>query len=644
VILHKLIIRFIRHKDDIGFYRIQAQDTVRWLEKAGVRLDSDVSVLDLGCGHGLIGGGLIEKGCKVTFADEQNWLLPQYGDEEFRTVNIEEDDIGLIGKYDLVICSNVLEHVANAGKFVESIDRLLKPGGRFYLSWTNWLSPWGGHEYSPFHYLGRRRGHLVYDRVVKHPRKHTPYENLFPTSIGKILGAFRRNPELRVLAVAPRYYPEFSFVMRVPLIREFMAWNCAILLERAEGDRGLRGEMENGKSTTMNDQRAGRNGGRPQTRILALLWHAPHYVISAGGFKRTYEIFKRVPADASIVAIDNSPSFLADIEGDGLRVIEYRVPQLVRRLEQQHFIVERLAEWMVSTLLITLECVRLRLRGERFDVIFVPSSEQLPALLGGIVARFLFNTKLVACNMNIEWFSQRARPLVIRAHNQADLLITLSRDLRKTLRHSGTGIPVVINGVGLDTQCIERALAGAPEEKLYDAVFVGRHDREKGILDLIEIWSMVAEQRPGAQLVMVGSCNPVNNAILTAQIARFGMADNITLAGVVDEVEKFGIMKSSRLCLFPSHMEGWGIVPQEALACGLPVLIYDLPVYRENIRDCDAVFAVPVGDVSAMAETALSLLAEDRLEQYEDSGPLCVSQFCWDAVARREFDILAGTE
>lgn len=394
----------------------------------------------------------------------------------------------------------------------------------------------------------------------------------------------------------------------------------------------------------MSDQYRQGQGGGPRTRVLALLWHAPHYVISAGGFKRTYEIFKRVPADVSIVAIDNSPSFLADIAGDRLKVIEYRVPELVRRLEQEHFIVERMAEWLISTLLITMACLKLRLQGERFDVIFVPSSEQLPALLSGIIARFLFRGRLVACNMNIEWFSERARPLVIRAHNQADLLITLSRDLRKILRHSGVGVPVVINGVGLDTESIERALAGAPEGKRYDAVFVGRHDREKGIMDLVEIWSLVARRRPGAQLVMVGSCNPINNAILTDQIARFGMEKNITLAGMVEEEEKFLIMKSSRLCLFPSYMEGWGIVPQEALACGLPVLVYDLPVYRENIRDCEAVFPVPVGDIPAMAGMAVSILAEDSFEQYERSGPLGVSQFRWDAVARREFDILAGRE
>jgi len=41
-------------------------------------------------------------------------------------------------------------------------------------------------------------------------------------------------------------------------------------------------------------------------------------------------------------------------------------------------------------------CARLRLENERFDVIFVPSSEQIPALLAGIFARFIFRVPLVA--------------------------------------------------------------------------------------------------------------------------------------------------------------------------------------------------------------------------------------------------------
>jgi 2-polyprenyl-3-methyl-5-hydroxy-6-metoxy-1,4-benzoquinol methylase len=232
MILHKLIIRFLKHKDDVGFYRIQAEDTVRWLEKVGVELDSGLTALDLGCGQGLIGGELMKRGCRVSLADENSWLLPEYADADFHEIDIEKDDLGRLGTYDLVISSNVLEHISDPRLLIDSIDGLLKPGGLYYLSWTNALSPWWGHEFAPLHYLGARRGARIFDRLSKRERKHTPFVDLFPYSITRILKTVRARPGLEVVAVVPRYYPEFSLLMRIPVLREFAAWNCVILLKK----------------------------------------------------------------------------------------------------------------------------------------------------------------------------------------------------------------------------------------------------------------------------------------------------------------------------------------------------------------------------------------------------------------------------
>jgi hypothetical protein len=35
-----------------------------------------------------------------------------------------------------------------------------------------------------------------------------------------------------VVRVVPRYYSELSFIMLIPLLREFLAWNCAVLIQR----------------------------------------------------------------------------------------------------------------------------------------------------------------------------------------------------------------------------------------------------------------------------------------------------------------------------------------------------------------------------------------------------------------------------
>lgn len=235
VLIHKLFLRYFKHGDDADFFLLQAQDAVGWLERNGVSLGDDTSALDLGCGFGLFGRELAGRGCRVSYADVEMLLLPEIEPEAFYQVDISVDDLGSMGTYDLVISSNVLEHISRPGHFISNVHRLLKPGGRLYLSWVNWLSPWGGHHFSLFHYLGPRYGHLVYDRVVGRPRAHTPYVNLFPTTIGGTLKMIEANPALRIVKVFPRYYPELGFITRLPVLREFLTGNCAILIERAPG-------------------------------------------------------------------------------------------------------------------------------------------------------------------------------------------------------------------------------------------------------------------------------------------------------------------------------------------------------------------------------------------------------------------------
>lgn len=233
MIIHRLIAQFLGHRDDADFYVLQAKDAVRWIEKAGVPLTPATSVLDLGCGHGLLGLQFAQRGCPVTYADEGNYLLPEIPAQNLKLINLDQDDLRRLGHFDLVICSNVYEHLAKADAFIDAMGTILKPGGWFYLSWTNWLSPWGGHEFSPLHYLGPTRGPRLYDKLSRRPRKHTPGVNLFPTSIGKTLRRIRTQPGLTIVRAAPRYYTELAFLIHLPLLREFLAWNCALLIRKS---------------------------------------------------------------------------------------------------------------------------------------------------------------------------------------------------------------------------------------------------------------------------------------------------------------------------------------------------------------------------------------------------------------------------
>ena len=232
MILHKLIAHHAKRGYDHEFSRMQVEDAIRWLKAHGVSMAQGTKALDLGCGAGTFGQHLFGMGCEVTFADSADWLLPEIPRTCFRRVDLDTASIESLGCYDLVVCSNVLEHLRDAERLIRSFPALLLPGGHLYLSWTNWLSPWGGHDFSPWHYLGPRLGPRLFDRLVGRPRMLKPFENLFVTHIGRTLRSLRAQPAIKIVAAAPRYYTELWPLMKVPLLREVAAWNCAVLIAR----------------------------------------------------------------------------------------------------------------------------------------------------------------------------------------------------------------------------------------------------------------------------------------------------------------------------------------------------------------------------------------------------------------------------
>ena len=222
MIIHQLIrLHFNYEKNAHAFFELQALDAIRWLRRGGVEIGGDTTVLDLGCGFGYLGRTCAELGARVTYGDLEDLRMDELKDAPFRQINLNTADLSAAGEYDLVLCSNVLEHLAQPGHLLAHLPALLKPGGVFYLSWTNWLSPWGGHEFSPWHYFGKRSGPI-----------HTVGKNLFKTYISAVLREVRAHKPLEIQRTAPRYYNEFGFLTALPGVREFLTWNCAMQIGR----------------------------------------------------------------------------------------------------------------------------------------------------------------------------------------------------------------------------------------------------------------------------------------------------------------------------------------------------------------------------------------------------------------------------
>jgi SAM-dependent methyltransferase len=138
------------------------------------------------------------------------------------------------GGADVTFSSNVLEHVPDQMGLIEEMIRVTRPGGLIYLSFTNWYSPWGGHEMSPWHYLGPGYAQRRYVRRHRREPKHECGVNLFPVHIGPVLRELRARADVQIVEARPRYYPRWCrLLVRLPGLREVATWNLMLIMRRA---------------------------------------------------------------------------------------------------------------------------------------------------------------------------------------------------------------------------------------------------------------------------------------------------------------------------------------------------------------------------------------------------------------------------
>ena len=94
-------------------------------------------------------------------------------------------------------------------------------------------------------------------------------------------------------------------------------------------------------------------------------------------------------------------------------------------------------------------------------------------------------------------------------------------------------------------------------------------------------------------------------------------------------------MKKSKLFVYPSHQESWGIVIAEAIACGLPVVAYDLPVYKEIFDG--HIYTIGLEDTRKMADKIIDIFDDyERYKKVAETAKGFISKYDWANIQRHE--------
>ncbi len=146
-----------RHSNRKKYFDEQVITTERYVVpflQEFIKIDSTISVLEIGCGEGGNLKPFLDLGCSVTgvdFAEGKIENGKKYFEDHPQKENVKllaEDiyDSKNLATYDLIFMRDVIEHIHDQNRFMNYVKRYLKPNGKFFLAFPPWYNPFGGHQ------------------------------------------------------------------------------------------------------------------------------------------------------------------------------------------------------------------------------------------------------------------------------------------------------------------------------------------------------------------------------------------------------------------------------------------------------------------------------------------------------------------
>jgi len=228
-----------------------------------------------------------------------------------------------------------------------------------------------------------------------------------------------------------------------------------------------------------------------------------------------------------------------------------------------------------------------------------------------------------------------------RLAREATRVIASSRDERAELVRMGAEpgrVDVVPSGVDLALFGPDGPPDRRPRTRPFRLLTISRLVPRKGVDDAIR----VAARLPEVELLVAGG--PEAGAFeddpevlrLRGLAAELGVTDRVSLLGSVAHDELGPLIRSADAVLCLPWYEPFGIVPLEAMACGVPVVASAVGGLLDTVVHGGTGVHVPSRDPDAAAQAVRALLADERRRRrLGRDGIARAATYAWPAVARR---------
>lgn len=190
----------------------------------------------------------------------------------------------------------------------------------------------------------------------------------------------------------------------------------------------------------------------------------------------------------------------------------------------------------------------------------------------------------------------------------ADYIFCCSALAKKTMIRNGVPADrIVINRFGVDLSEFAPSPVAGDALRPFRIIMVGGMNPRKGLHYLLEAF----EELPGrSELWLVGGPprDSVIRHMVSQSVARTG---RIQVCGSRPQAQLAELYRQCDVFVLPSLADGWGMVVNQAMACGLPVVVSDMTGAKEIVEEGVTGHVVPSRNVEALT-CCLESLLKDR--------------------------------
>lgn len=154
----------------------------------------------------------------------------------------------------------------------------------------------------------------------------------------------------------------------------------------------------------------------------------------------------------------------------------------------------------------------------------------------------------------------------------------------------------------------------APSFAERDFIYVGRFVRKKNLETLLDAYAEYVRQAgPAARWLRLVGSGPLE-AVLRERCERLGLGERVVFHGFREAEEVSGLLAGALALILPSREEQWGLVVNEALAVGLPVVVSSAVGSRDAlVRNLINGFVIEPGSSVGLAEAFARIASDEEL-------------------------------